>query len=175
MTEITNAHWRRCFDKFNELKTFFPAIKDRLDVDLYFRTDMFKVAGLAYRRQVRIDLNAQMFIANEEEFMARTIPHEFAHLVNFILNPKAKQAHGPEFRSILATMGASHKRGHAYDWSVATPGQSYKYACACAEVRYLGRIVHKRLQSEPRTCPSCKKKMIFVQDSVYNTTLSLTT
>lgn len=163
MTEITNDQWRRCFDRLNELKEFFPEIKDQLDVDLYFRTDMHRVAGRAYRKHVRIDLNAQMFVANEEEFMLRTIPHEFAHLVTFNLYPTAKQAHGPEFRSILAIMGASHKMGHPYDWSVATQRACYKYSCSCLGFTYLGQTVHNRAQSNKKTyrCVRCKKNLVF--------------
>ncbi len=66
------------------------------------------VAGLALITPSRVRLAERVvklskeFLAEyPEEVMTRTLGHEIAHHYVFLYCPKAKQAHGPEFRNIM--------------------------------------------------------------------------
>ena len=80
------------------------------------------IAGCAYRHVNRIEINAAFFLedtivtySNLEE----TIAHEIAHVIQFKHWPSAKQAHGPEFRSIMASIGYTGNTYHRMNVSVA--------------------------------------------------------
>lgn len=154
MMNRVQAHVDACFRKFFE---YPPKIK------IVFRTDLNRFGGFAYRDLSRIELNTQMFLANTEEFFQRTIPHEVGHIVQFILKPKAKQAHGPEWREIMTIMGYGQSRTHSYDTSVSTGKETFKYKCGCSDKMYfLSRLLHKKVSSgEHRTCRKCKTRIVY--------------
>ena len=63
-----------------------------------------KTLGMAYRHQNRISFNLEMAEKIGKDF-EEVIIHEISHLIQFIVYPDAKQAHGPEFRKICRTLG----------------------------------------------------------------------
>ena len=133
------------------------------DTKVSFRKDMKSVAGYAYQYQNRIELNEQLFESNQETFFSRTIPHECAHLIQKRLYPQAKQAHGPEFRSILRCLGADTSTRHQMDVSVAYGKPMYQYKCSCDRVLNLTKLIHTRVQSgSSRHCKACKTIISFI-------------
>jgi SprT protein len=129
-----------------------------------FSTTMKKVAGRAYTYQNRIELNEQLFIHNTEEFFNVVIVHECAHIATKILYPDAKQAHGPEFRSVMNLFGLRGDTYHNMDTSVATPNRpSYKYTCVCDRVINLTKTLHNKIvnRGQNRICKACKTRIIF--------------
>jgi SprT protein len=115
-------------------------------VQVRFRNDMRRVAGLAYMNKNLIELNFQLFDKYTEAFFNRTIPHEAAHLITRILFPKAKQAHGPEWRHVMNILGVDSSTYHKYDISCAYPeGSLFTYVCACENKKFLfTKIKHNK-------------------------------
>ena len=134
-----------------------------LDVPVTFRRDMKRIAGLAYSRSKRIELNEQLFLENTEQFFSRTIPHEAAHLITHIIYPKAKQSHGPEWRSVMNLLGVEDiKRCHSYDVSsvVQRVTQKFTYVCACDRKLSLTKIMHNKIRNgSHRKCVVCNTRV----------------
>ena len=130
---------------------------------LSFSRNLKGVAGYAYQRRNHIELNEQLFEANEETFFSRTIPHECAHLIQHKIYPNAKQAHGPEFRNIMRSLGAETSRCHSMDVSVAYEKPMYQYKCSCDRVLNLTKLIHTRIQNgSNRRCKVCKSCISFI-------------
>ena len=123
-------------------------------------------AGTANYRTWTLNFNAVLLTENVEAFIARTVPHELAHLVNDLVYPEAhateikwtgrgykrtkRDVHGDTWQSIMRTLGASPKRCHSYDVSNAKMEKNitkYQYKCSkCGGVVECGAKVHKKIQ-----------------------------
>ena len=106
ITATTNLFWEE-LSKVYKIGNI-PAI--------HFNTNKSPVAGYAYRWEKKVEFNLRF--AEELDFET-TIMHELAHIVQYIVYPFAKQAHGPEFRSIMQTMGFSPRTYHSYNVKAA--------------------------------------------------------
>lgn len=78
------------------------------------------VAGLALITPSRVRLAERVvklskeFLAEyPEEVMTKTLGHEIAHHYVFLYCPKAKQAHGPEFRNIMNILQLNGETYHS--------------------------------------------------------------
>lgn len=132
-----------------------------LDVPVTYRRDMKAVAGCAYVKSKRIELNEVLFLENVEQFFSRTIPHEVAHVITRIIYPHAKQAHGPEWRNVMSMLGVDdNTRCHSYDVSsVVKPrlSEKFTYVCSCDRPLILSKIMHNKIQrGSVRICMVCK-------------------
>jgi len=101
---------------------------------------------------------------NPEEYLRRTVPHEVAHLICHILYPRAKQAHGPEWKSIMLDLGVEPSRCHSYSVKDA-PGRHprpYQYGCVCeGKIFNLTGRMHKSIeQGKNRICRNCKSTVV---------------
>lgn len=77
------------------------------------------IAGKAYYSgKVVFNVAYVMALSTPEQF-DETIAHELAHIVQYRIYPRAKQAHGTEFRDIMAWLGYSGCTYHSYDSSRA--------------------------------------------------------
>ena len=135
-----------------------------LQVPVTFRTDMKRTAGLAYSRSKKIELNQQLFLANTDEFFSRTIPHEAAHIITYILYPNAKQGHGPEWRNVMNRLNVEDiKRCHSYDVSALVKprfSERFTYVCACDRKLSLTKIMHNKIQKgSHRRCNVCNTRV----------------
>lgn len=104
-----------------------------------------------------IRYNAALLAAHSEDFIARTVPHEVAHLVAFRLHGRRIRPHGPEWRSVMALFGAVAERCHTYDVSglAARRLQRYAYRCACRS-HELTSIRHNRIRAgQVYLCAHC--------------------
>lgn len=128
-----------------------------------YHSNMNRVAGLAYMTEMRIELNEPLFLANIEQFFARTIPHEVAHLIQTIVYPKAKQSHGPEWRHIMELLGAESKRSHSYDVSICTTMERFRYVCNCTNRSFsVTKILHNKMQKgQKRFCNTCTGRAVY--------------
>jgi SprT protein len=127
----------------------------------YFHSS--RVAGKAYRNVYKISFNEVLMNENQSEF-AQTIAHELAHLYTRELYPHAKQAHGPEFKYVLAKMGYEPRRCHHYDVSsVSTKKVQRKYLYACPscqkDLRVSSNIHNKMQQGDQRLSICCRVKV----------------
>jgi hypothetical protein len=71
-------------------------------------------AGRAYKRGYKVWFNVAYCMTEGDAFI-RTIRHELAHIIQLLLFPHARQAHGPEFRSILQNVGWDSSTYHTYN------------------------------------------------------------
>jgi SprT protein len=127
-----------------------PARAPRLAFDL-----RGTLAGSVNRAGV-IRLNPVLLRENLTAFMAQTLPHEVAHWVVFRWRPRAAP-HGPEWRRVMAWLGAPARRCHDFDVARARTRtmSSHRYRCAC-QSHDVSAIRHRRMQSGTiyrcRTC-----------------------
>ena len=126
-------------------------------------------AGTADTRAWEVNFNATLLMENVEDFIARTVPHEMAHLIDSQLNPqnfeggfqmtrngrlkRAKRSvHGYTWKAIMLVLGAPTSRCHSYDTANARVkkgrGAKQVWVCrTCGVEMKLGPQRHARMQS----------------------------
>lgn len=134
------------------------------DLKVVFKTDMKRIAGRACLYTKLVQINEQLFLANEQSFYDRTIPHECAHHIVHRLFPSAKQYHGPEFRNVMNWLGANPSTYHNYDVAPAMTSKMFRYSCGCeGRVLNLSKLIHGKVQSgQKRHCKACKQTISFI-------------
>lgn len=128
------------------------------------------VAGtFTYKRNspVRFNFNPILASKNFSEFLARTVPHECAHYIDFMENGSKQRTfpsgrrdmHGKYFKNIMQNLGAKDPSTyHTYDTShVAKRRQRrWEYKCSCRTWE-ISTVMHNRIQKgEIRSCGDCK-------------------
>jgi SprT protein len=109
-----------------------------------------------------VDFNRVLMRENFAEFMARTVPHEVAHIVTGLLYRGMASAHGPEWRRMCRLLGMRDvTRCHSYDVSsVRRTVKKYATTCACPGVTHMiGPKRRARLMRNPTAyhCIKCKQ------------------
>jgi len=119
------------------------------------------VAGTACDADYSINLNSVLLMENVEDFLKRTVIHEFAHLVDGIINTAAKAGrwgrkrdiHGPRWKAIMRLLGGPTSRCHSYDTTNSSVKRAKRpstkvhiWKCGCG----VGRVVitpakHRRM------------------------------
>jgi predicted SprT family Zn-dependent metalloprotease len=70
-----------------------------------------RIAGFAYYSD-KVEFNLAYFCSHHNTTeLAEIIAHELAHIIQYRIYPRARQAHGPEFRYIMQSIGFA---GHTY-------------------------------------------------------------
>ena len=114
-------------------------------------------AGVAHVRTNRIRLNPILLVENTEKFIAQTVPHEIAHLINRTLNGPHVRPHGPEWKAIMRAFGLPPLRCHNYNVenSVARDQRCGMY-CTCG-VHFVSKMISRRvLQGWKYRCRRCR-------------------
>ena len=101
-------------------------------------------------RPPEIRYNLQLLAENEEKFLARTVPHEVAHLVVQQLFGPAARPHGREWKAMMAVFGAdpSPYLDLPSGWSTAALAIG-GFAAATAFLALLLRELGALLRAEP--------------------------
>lgn len=136
---------------------------DLLVIPVTYRDDMQDVAGYAYRDTKRIEINAPLFLLNKKEFLSQIIPHEIAHVLQDVLYPEAKLAHGKEWKKIMQILGCPADTFHLLDVS-SVAENTHRYSCGCSEGNFF-HMVHKSkhekiLKGARLECVACKTRII---------------
>ncbi len=108
-----------------------------------------------------IRYNLQLLAENEEPFLARTVPHEVAHLVVRELFGAAVRPHGQEWKAVMGVFGADPSRCHDYDVSRSQVRKlpRFLYRCGC-RLHELTSIRHRRvLDGQSYFCRACKQPL----------------
>ena len=119
-----------------------------------------KTAGQARTRDGRtfeIRYNIALLARHGDELLARTVPHEAAHVVAFCLYGTRVRPHGREWQAIMRLFGAEPSRCHDYDvQGLQTRALTrYSYRCSC-RTHELTSIRHKRvLAGQVYLCRRC--------------------
>lgn len=113
-----------------------------------------KAAGQATARGV-IRFNPLFAQHYTERFLARTVPHELAHVAAYQMF--GTMAHDNNWRRVMYNLGVEPTRCHEYDLSVI-PGYAYSYACPSCKRQYkLSRTRHNRVLSGTQySCGVCR-------------------
>ena len=124
-----------------------------------FELNSGKVAGRANFDGWLIRINPRFLVSNTEEIIKRTVPHECAHLITFKLFPFAKQAHGPEFRSVCRAIGISQETYHTM---ILPDASKFTYICNCRKWS-ISNCIHNRIkEGSRRFCRKCKGELIYL-------------
>ena len=137
-----------------------------------------KVAGLAHTGRNKVSYNSDYI--GQEDFWATTVKHEVAHHIQNWIYPRARQAHGPEFRRVMKLLGCSGRTRH----SMSTPKleefkarkreNQIEYVCpTCNKSFHLSRLIHRKIQmgqkrwcASTRTCSYAKRVLVLKSQSV---------
>jgi len=169
------ARHKKVHEKISELcktaKEYGLKIPEDLNVELVvnFKINSVRVAGDAcYRwiqKQMTIRLHDKALEHYGDEFINRTVVHEFAHIIVFCNFPKAK-AHGREFKMLMRVFGSEGTRCHSYDLRSLVPhkvrktAQRFEYKCQCSR-HNLSKIRHNRiLNGSIYTCKNCRTDLV---------------
>jgi len=125
-------------------------------------------AGTANHGTYVVNFNSVLLMENEDKFIARTVPHELAHLIDHQLHPEnfesygisvtrngrvrrnKRTVHGPTWKAIMAVIGAADAtRCHTYDTTNAKTKKKavHVWQCACGSHMHLGPVRHKKMLS----------------------------
>jgi SprT protein len=134
-----------------------------IKISVLYRKDMGRAAGYAYTVRNHIDLSEQLLLNNVEDFCLSTVPHEVSHIITSILYPNAKRSHGPEFKSVMLSLGFDPTTYHSYDVSSLLKGEQFNYTCVCDNVAYsLSKLIHGKISAgQNRICKSCRTTVIY--------------
>jgi predicted SprT family Zn-dependent metalloprotease len=112
MNEQIVEAFAKCVEKACER---WPTLRSyRFTMDIYtFKGKYATWAGMAHGYTIGINLTHAR--ANLEVTIADTVPHEVAHVVQKIIAPNAKQAHGPEWKAICRFLGGTGERCYKDD------------------------------------------------------------
>lgn len=125
-------------------------------------------AGTAHTTNWEVNFNAVLLMENTADFLARTVPHEMAHLIDYQLHPEnfesrltvtrsgrykrsKRSVHGPTWQNIMRAIGADPSRCHSYDVSNAKvkkrTGAKHVWKCKCGQesgTMKIGAVRHKK-------------------------------
>lgn len=164
--QITEA-FIACVSKACERWPILRSYKFTLDI-LEFQGSHARNAGLAYGYSNTIKINLTHARINLDDCLNDTVPHEVAHLVQKIIRPTAKQAHGPEWKAICRYLGGSGKRCYTDD---QYPGLELKRKTrnrhtynVNGEIMMLGPVHHNRIQNGARSYRSKRTGTTITRD-----------
>jgi SprT protein len=105
---------------------------------------------------MKIVINTTLLAENVEEFMVRTIPHEVAHYIDYMLHNKSD--HGYHWQAIMGGIfGCEVSRCHSYDVTNARikTYRKFRYACEC-QTMDLTTVMHNKIRrGSVRSCRRC--------------------
>lgn len=135
---------------------------------------VFNVKGLTAGRMSNrgvMDLNAELFKRNFDDFLVNTIGHEFAHHICFVHWPNCEMAHGPEWKHVMTLLGLDPVRCHNYDVSEVKTREynKFQYVCpVCGEHQILTSVRHNKVKKGLNylhtPCTAAKQPLVFVKE-----------
>lgn len=177
--------WRRIHESIQKIRDHYGVEMEEPTIDYDLRGT---TAGMAYAKRWHISLNAGLLVAQQDAFLLRTVPHEFAHLAVDRLYPNQMLAapdpvaereffegkrnrrprslkrdiHGPKWQEVMGVLGVDPSRCHSYDTSTThRPKVKYEYVCPrCSRSYVVGPKVHNNQQLKPNSyyCGDCYVK-----------------
>ena len=136
--KMAEAHYGRTFD--------FPTIK---------YTVRGTTGGWAQGTKL-VNFNAQLLMENEALFISRTVPHELAHCIDYVVNShnhtarafgRKRKVHGADWKRVMGVLGAANAtRCHKYDTTNSRVREKtrHEWKCTCGEVMKMGPGQHKK-------------------------------
>jgi predicted SprT family Zn-dependent metalloprotease len=123
---------------FDKIETLRKQALELFNLEVPFIPVEFNVRGaVAGKMDIHCGimyLNPILLIENEQNFIDRTVTHEFAHYVDKQLYPEnfdfrkiKRSLHGPTWKRIMRKFGADDSRCHTYDVSSIRRKKTKKY------------------------------------------------
>lgn len=147
-------------DIADKLKEYYAILDRVLNNHCAVKEVTFKVkgsvAGRATPYSYKIDINAQIFRENREEYLNhRTLGHEYAHIVN--ANILHGGGHDKNWKFVMEILGLQPSRCHSYDVSHITRKhpRPYVYTCNCREYHLTTRMHNSIVRGAWRRCRHC--------------------
>ncbi len=115
--------------------------------------------------------NVSIYAPNKEVYLARTVPHEVAHLVSYAMYSKAGHGHGKYWQNIMRNvMGLEPRRCHSYKEGVKksrTIERDWSYECSC-RVHQISTVKHNRMLRGKAQyhCIHCNEDLKFIGKGV---------
>jgi SprT protein len=145
-----------------------------------------RVAGYANYIKWHIQLNADLLVRNVDDFIARTVPHELAHLITDRVYPEnhrnkgititrtgrvkreKRDIHGTDWQSVCLVLGMTDvTRCHSYDTTetkrVTSRSRTVEWQCPCGAKLMLSPKISAELAINPdsRWHKSCRCRRLF--------------
>lgn len=118
------------------------------------------IAGSALLAKWQIQLNLNMLLENNNEFIDEVIPHELAHLIVYKQFGRVKP-HGKEWQMVMEQIFTRQaKRTHSFNLPEQTQRNRYAYHCQCKE-HQLTTIRHQKIQRNQVQyyCKACNSEL----------------
>ena len=146
MTDLKSTILNRIDEVFAQYNQLLP--DNQIDPDSI--TVIFDLkgttAGKAHWGKRRLNLNLILATNNLPEFLARTVPHEIAHLYQTKIYPLS-EPHGKEWKRIMRLGGYAPVRCHSYD-TTGLAAYKHSYTCNCPNrVHMLSTVRHNKVAS----------------------------
>lgn len=81
---------------------------------IVFNNRLKTTAGRCFYELNKIDISTSLYKEFKQEFILDTIPHEIAHQIDYNLNGRSKQFHGPNWKRIMWLYGIEPNTYHNY-------------------------------------------------------------
>lgn len=108
-------------------------------------------AGYATYATLEVAFDTEYLLNFEDEMLNETVPHEVVHHYIKKYYPRAKQAHGPEFRRLMRAIGAIGSTKHAMKLESKTKNRRtktrYIYITPTSKEIFLTKKQHERHQA----------------------------
>lgn len=108
-------------DEVQNKLAFYGLPKIQLTIEIADIGD--RAAGQAFIGKNNIKISSKYLKEFPDHVMNVTVAHEVVHLYVFKYFPRAKQAHGPEFRRVMRLLGLAGDTYHKMKLSDAKPRQ----------------------------------------------------
>lgn len=127
--------------------------------------DRGAAAGIAYPVANRLAFNEVLAKQNPAVF-DDVVTHEVGHLVTKAIFPKAKQAHGPEFKMVTRALGGSGTTYHNFDVSsVVNRKTKTRYAAKCnCKTHYITKNAMENVNRF--VCTNCKSQLLLTGEVI---------
>ena len=111
--------------------------------------------------------NMSIYAPNKDVYLARTVPHEVAHLVSYAVYGREGHGHGKHWQHVMRhVMGIEPSRCHSYKEGVKKSREiqrDWTYECAC-RVHNISTVKHnKMLRGKAQYhCIHCNEDLKFI-------------
>lgn len=158
--------WAKLRECMRKIHTHYGVVLNEPTVDFNLTG---RVGGWANSYTNQISFNGALLVQHVEDYIARTVPHELAHLATDKIygqeytprRPKKEPKriiHGARWMEVMAVLGVEPSRCHEYDTSQThKPKTKYEYICPnCQKSHVFGPKAHSNQQVRPRFyCTAC--------------------
>lgn len=109
LKNIVQLNSLKVWDKFVLL---YPKLEHKKMPIVTLSNRMTKTAGCCFVETAEIRLATKFFVNNSNEMLTQTLPHEFAHQIDFWLNGEPSRWHGENWKRVMRAYGAYPETYH---------------------------------------------------------------